>query len=169
MTPELRISCEVVFQEHKTSAIPISWKKDAFRGRMSIGLCAMAKETLVEKKIIYFPKKDRKTITLLNPVVANAANFEEAVEMIQNKVSFAVPSKTEEPAYIETAVSSTTSYADKRLYQLVKNTGTQQAAIVEEKWYLKPLFFYFIWPISSLVISVLIAYLLSASVEMMYR
>ena len=79
MTPELRTSCELVFQEHKSSSL-ITWNKDAFRGRMSIGLSEMAKATLLQKNIIYFPKPTKKTITVLNPEVAGASSFEEAVE-----------------------------------------------------------------------------------------
>ena len=37
MTPELKIACEVVFQEHKTSSYPVTWNRDAFRGRLSTG------------------------------------------------------------------------------------------------------------------------------------
>ena len=61
MTPELKNACEVVFQGHKTSVKPITWNKDAFRGRLPFGLSAMAKEILVSKNIICFLNADQVT------------------------------------------------------------------------------------------------------------
>ncbi|HEY0432664.1 MAG TPA: hypothetical protein VGC95_02255 [Chitinophagaceae bacterium] len=85
MTPELRTACELVFQEHKATLKPISWKKEAFRGRISIGLSEMAKETLVSKQIIISPPKTKKLITHLNPAVAGASSFEEAAALLSGK------------------------------------------------------------------------------------
>lgn len=85
MTPELKTACELVFQEHKLSAQPIKWSRDAFRGRISIGLSEMAKETLVKKNIILWPDKSKKIFTKLNPEVATARSFEEAEKMIETK------------------------------------------------------------------------------------
>src|SRR6185369_13502866 len=85
MTPELKTACELVFQEHKLSAQPIKWSRDAFRGRISIGLSEMAKETLVKKNIIVWPDKSKKIFTKLNPDVAMARSFEEAEKMIETR------------------------------------------------------------------------------------
>ncbi len=85
MTPELKTACELVFQEHKLSSHPIKWSRDAFRGRISIGLSEMAKETLVKKNIILWPDKSKKIFTKLNPDVATARSFEEAEKMIETK------------------------------------------------------------------------------------
>src|SRR6476646_4369438 len=85
MTPELKTACELVFQEHKLSAQPIKWTRDIFRGRISIGLSEMAKETLVKKNIILWPDKSKKIFTKLNPDVATARSFEEAEKMIETK------------------------------------------------------------------------------------
>jgi hypothetical protein len=85
MTPELKTACELVFQEHKLSSHPIKWSRDAFRGRISIGLSEMAKETLVKKNIILWPDKSKKIFTKLNPEVATARSFEEAEKMIETK------------------------------------------------------------------------------------
>src|SRR5215510_5615586 len=85
MTPELKTACELVFQEHKLSAQPIKWTRDIFRGRISIGLSEMAKETLVKKNIILWPDKSKKVFTKLNPDVATASSFEEAEKMIETK------------------------------------------------------------------------------------
>src|SRR6478672_740326 len=85
MTPELKTACELVFQEHKLSAQPIKWSRDAFRGRITIGLSELAKETLVKKNIILWPDKSKKIFTKLNPDVASARSFEEAEKMIETK------------------------------------------------------------------------------------
>jgi hypothetical protein len=101
MTPELKIACEVVFQEHKSSGQPIKWTRDTFRGRISIGLSEMAKETLIRKNIILIPNKSKRIITQLNPAVAIATSFEEAEEMIKNKTPVLVSSMADEqPTYI---------------------------------------------------------------------
>ena len=168
MTPELMISCEVVFQEHKTSTHPIAWNKDAFRGRMSIGLCEMAKETLVQKKVIYFPKPAKRTMTLLNPVVATAETFEDAVAMIQNNPP-SVTTSIEQPRYTEASVSGFTSYSHVQLSKLTSNSGNPGIAMVAERWYLRPFFVYVVWPASALVVSVLIAYAMCEWVEMAWR
>jgi hypothetical protein len=170
MTPELRTSCEVVFQEHKTSAYPITWNKEPFRGRMSVGLCEMAKETLVQKKIIYFPKLPRKTTTILNPVVATACSFEEAIAMIEHKTQTQTSSKIKElPVSTNTAIPEFNRYTERATAQLVNNNGTPETVITSEKWYLKPLFFYVVWPVSAAIVSVLIAHFMSVCVEMTYR
>src|SRR5215475_10004455 len=99
MTPELKVACELVFQEHKSSGQPIKWSRDAFRGRISIGLSEMAKETLVKKRIILLPNKAKKTFTQLNPEVASATSFEEAEQMIDGKLAAmpVVPEPEPEP------------------------------------------------------------------------
>src|SRR5262245_17036172 len=97
MTPELKTACEVVFQEHKLSS-QIRWNKDTFRGRISIGLSEMAKETLVQKHIIFLPNKSKKLITLLNPAIAGAASFEEAKTMIENNPDLSSIKTIDQPA-----------------------------------------------------------------------
>jgi hypothetical protein len=166
MTPELKTSCEVIFQGHKSSADPITWNKHAFQGLMSIGLCEMAKETLIQKNVIYLPKPPKKTITLLNPVVATASTFEEAVAMIQEKTPATVTTITEQPIYDEISFVGFVNYADMGEAQLIENTA---AIMVNEKWYTKPLFVYLVWPVTSLLISVIIAWLMSEFVAIAFR
>jgi hypothetical protein len=166
MTPELKTSCEVIFQEHKSSADPITWNKNAFRGLMSIGLCEMAKETLIQKNVIYLPKPAKKTITLLNPVVATASTFEEAVAMIEEKIPASATTITEEPVYDEISFVGFVNHADIDEVHPMENTAT---VMVSEKWYLKPLFVYLVWPASSLVISVIIAWLMSEFLAIAFR
>jgi hypothetical protein len=158
MTPELKTACELVFQEHKTSAGPINWNKDAFRGRLSFGMSAMAKETLVSKRIIYLPNPEKKIITLLNPVVAAAASFEEAEELIQKRVPSLVTNIVDDqPAYITKHISRTGKYNN---YLLLKITGKPETAIAETKWYMKPLFYYVVLPACAAAAGALIAWLM---------
>ena len=194
MTPELRASCELVFQEHKLAASPIAWNKHIFREKMSIGLSDLAKETLVKKKIIYFPKPAKKTITILNPEVATAASFEEAIAIAESK-SFATEGELvkEKTLYDEIYSPEFMEYADPENYTPAKKSIKEQPkpkvkviraqsriqlqpqpALVastetEEKWYLKPVFYYVIWPLAAAVGSVTIAWLMSQAVEMAYR
>lgn len=194
MTPELRASCELVFQEHKLAASPIAWNKHIFREKMSIGLCDLAKETLVKKKIIYFPKPAKKTITILNPEVATASSFEEAIAIAESKLSvIAGEQEKEKTLYDEIYSPEFMEYADPEDYTPAKKSVIRQpqpkvkvvqvqpkiqlkaqpalvaATATEEKWWLKPVFYYVIWPLSAAIVSVSIAWLLSRAVEMAYR
>jgi hypothetical protein len=167
MTPELRTACEVVFQEHKTADNPITWNRNAFRGRISIGLCEMAKETLLKRNVIYFPNRAKKTITLLNPAVAAATTFEEAAEMAKNKVAALVPViDNEQPVPEVTHVPASPARATNHAYKLIQISGNSETAIAREKWYLKPLFYYVVWPICGLALGVLIAYLMNEYVSL---
>ncbi|MEI9946492.1 MAG: hypothetical protein WDN26_20005 [Chitinophagaceae bacterium] len=156
MTPELKSACEVVFQEHKTSVEPINWDKSAFRGRISFGLSAMAKETLVNKNIIYSPNPAKKIITSLNPNVASATSVEEAEKLVQNQVPFSIASKSaDQPGFINNKVNRSGKYN-----HVLKVAGKPEMVTVEAKWYLKPLFYYFVWPACAAAAGALIAWLL---------
>ena len=112
MTPELKKACEVVFQEHKLSNQPIKWNRDIFQGRISLGLTEKAKMTLVEKNIIFSPDKTKKIITQLNPTVAAATSFEEAEDIIENKVLTVVTSMADDQStFFTESISDFTSSA----------------------------------------------------------
>jgi len=151
MTPELKIACEVVFQEHKISTQPIKWDKDAFRGRISIGLSAMAKETLVKKNIILLPNKAKKVFTQLNPDVASADSFEEAEKIIVTKVPALVSSGDYDAnKYIDDHVygfTSTPAPIPQRSYHFIPAAKAPEIKIDGMKWYMKPLFLYLVWPV----------------------
>jgi hypothetical protein len=167
MPPELKTACEVVFQEHKVSAQPIKWNRDAFRGRISIGLSAMAKETLVKKNIIFLPDKSKKIITLLNPAVATAASFEEAEAIIENKAEAAVTSvRVDHTPYMTRQTSGATIPRPAYSHQLLSIAGEPQTQVAQTaltKWYMKPLFFYVVWPFCAAVAGAAISYLLDFS------
>jgi hypothetical protein len=186
MTPELKASCELVFQEHKLAASAITWNKNVFRNRMSVGLCDLAKETLVKKNIIYFPKPAKKTITVLNPAVATATSFEEAIAIAQSETQHSNGVvKKERTLYDEIYSPEFMEYADPENPLPVRNIiieqphrkiksqpGIQtqaQPVLTAEKWHLKPVFYYVVWPLAAAVISVLIAWSMSQAVEMTYR
>ena len=164
MTPELKIACEVVFQEHKAATQPIKWNREAFRGRISIGLSAMAKETLVSKSIIFSPDKSKKIITLLNPVVVAAASFEEAEEMIKNKVQVAAPAVTnDQPVYIAEPVSDFNKLTGKYSDSWLSIAGVAEAPLAGIKWYMKPIFYYVVWPLCAAAAGAGIAFLIHLS------
>lgn len=162
MTPELKIACELVFQEHKVSATPIKWDRDAFRGRISVGLAEMAKMTLVRRNIIFLPGKSKKIITLLNPAAAAAANFEEAEEMIRNKAPVLVASMADDdhPAYIAHQISGFVNHSPEYSHRLLPIAGNAEAPVAE--WYMKPLF-YVVWLVCAAVAGALIAFLIDLS------
>lgn len=160
MTPELKIACEVVFQEHKTSA-QIKWDRDAFRGRISIGLSEMAKETLVRKNIIFWPNKSKKIITLLNPDVATATSVEEAVEIIEHKAPELANSVEYDP---ETYIAGHVFGFDKAQAKTTDHTATitikTKPRASGTQWYMKPLFYYVVWPVFAVAAGALLSYLL---------
>lgn len=159
MTPELKKACEVVFQEHKTSG-QIKWDREAFLGRMSIGLSEMAKQTLVKKKIILLPDKSKKIITRLNPAVASAGTIEEAEYMIGNKLEAPVTvTEDEHPVRITAQTPGFDIYQAEYTDRLLLADQSVNTA-TEMKWYMKPLFYYGIWPLCALAAGALIAYLL---------
>jgi hypothetical protein len=184
MTPELKASCELVFQEHKLAASAITWNKNVFRNRMSIGLCDLAKETLVNKNIIYFPKPAKKTITVLNPAVATASSFEEAIAIAQSKAQQSNGEmKKERTLYDEIYSPEFMEYVDPEIHAPVQNSTTVQPQskiqptiqvqtqhlLTAEKWHLKPVFYYVVWPLAAALVSVLVAWLMGQAVEMAYR
>jgi hypothetical protein len=163
MTPDLKIACELVFQEHKLSSQPIKWGRDAFRGKISFGLSEMAKETLVKKNIILLPDKSKKVFTQLNPDVANASSFEEAEKMVGTKI----PGQATATAYeINSSVADhapvfaapTHSY-NLQSAALVSEAHADEA--IDSKWWLKPLYLYFVWPVCGAVAGVLISLLMN--------
>lgn len=176
MTPELRTACELVFQAHKSSAQPIKWHRDAFRGRISIGLSEMAKETLVKKNIILWPDKSKKIFTKLNPDVATARSFEEAEKMIETRkpVLATMPvieggfnvadlvAELDSPKTSDTPKTSTPPPARKySLMKIVPPTETADSTVAEVNWWLKPLYLYVVWPVCGAVVGVLISMLMN--------
>ena len=162
MTPELKTACEVVFQEHKLSAHPVKWDRDAFRGKISVGLSEMAKLTLVKKNII-LPNKQKRIFTQLNPFVARAGSFEEAEKMIETKIPAGeaaiandAADRIEEPP---TKIIYTPPPILPQKLQTVANFTTTSVADV--KWYLKPIYLYVIWPLCGAAGGALISFLMN--------
>ena len=170
MTPELKTACEVIFQEHKLSN-QVKWNRDAFRGQISLGLSELAKDTLVKKKILLLPDKSRKVITLLNPAVVDAGSFEEAEEIIiTNKQPVTASVEFGQQVYVANQVFK----ADIPKTSLVKKpiaAITQTPAVVaESKWYMKPIFYYVIWPICAAIAGILLTFLISTTyTELFWR
>lgn len=171
MTPELKTACELVFQEHKTSP-QIRWSRDSFRGQISIGLSELAKEILVQKKIIILPDRSKKFITFLNPVVADAGSVEEAEKLIASNPK---PVLTTTIAKAPKVVVQKPALVDKPapIYLSLPHALPEEstiAAATAAKWYLKPVFFYFVWPVCAAVAGAGIAYLLNlAFTEIFWR
>ena len=161
MTPELKVACELVFQEHKMSGKPINWNKDSFRGRLSFGLAAMAKETLEKRNIICTLNPSKKTITSLNPSAATAANFEEAEEMIQNKIPVLVAHKIDDqPTYTTHRVSAFTPTVPDDTDMLLKVSDKSLLTSTKAKWQVTPLFYNILWVVGAAIAGGLITYLL---------
>lgn len=162
MTPDLKIACELVFQEHKLSGQPIKWGRDAFRGRISFGMSEMAKETLVKKNIILLPDKSKKVFTQLNPDVAAAGSFEEAEKMIGTKTSGVVTTTAYDVKAYTTnhvagfAPASTSTHSHK----LVPVAPTSETRVADIKWWMRPLYLYLVWPVCGAAAGVLISLLM---------
>lgn len=168
MTPELKTACEVVFQEHKISGLPVKWNRDSFRGKISIGLSEIAKETLVRKNIILLPHRSKKIITHLNPAVAAAASFEEAETMIENKIPDLTAGITDEPVHITHQVSGSVTPRPAFSYPLLSIAGKSGSRIAGVKWYMKPLFYYFVWPVCVAAAGALITYLIGIAYSALF-
>lgn len=161
MTPELKTACEVVFQEHKASAYPVTWNREAFRGRISTGLTEMAKDTLIRKNIICYPNPAKKINTVLNPAALNADSFEEAENMVLNKVPALAASSVDNRGTL--VANKVPAFSSRSVtHRLVTLTGETETMTAEIKWYMKPVFVYVVWPLLGAVVGGLIAYLMGA-------
>ena len=154
MTPELKNACELVFQEHKSAAEPINWTKDAFRGRLSFGMAALAKETLEKRNIIRPRNPSKKTYTVLNPAAFSAGNFEEAGNIIQNN----------RPVALATSEPTQRQYVKHRIVVTSKihktNGSIQTAGAGDARWWTKPIVCYVLIPIGAAIAGGLITFLL---------
>lgn len=184
MTPELRTACELVFQEHKLSAQPIKWSRDAFRGRISIGLSEMAKETLVKKNIILWPDKSKKIFTKLNPDVATARSFEEAEKMIETKkpvlatmpvieggfnvADLAKDFETPPTPTAKQTVLAATPIRSYSVMKIVPPTETTETTVAGVNWWMKPLYLYVIWPACGAVVGILISMLMNLAYQELF-
>lgn len=165
MTPELKKACEIVFQEHKSSPAPIAWNKNPFNGRISLGLREMARETLLQKKVIYLPKEKKKDITSLNPATHGADSFEEAIELavLGVKMPATVGNKVE-PVVVEEKLSKPEPQHSTYIYRPSQDSHPQISTAIGAKWYLRPVYYYVVWPVCAIIGGALIAYLLGSLV-----
>jgi len=174
MTPELKKACEAVFQEHRANINGIDWKKDVFRGRISTGLSEKAKETLLSKNIIYYPNPVKKAITLLNPEVSVASTCEEAEKVLLHEIVLS-PALTAAPIVAEptiVAAKPRRPVADNKPIPqrfVITTPTTENVTLIErEKWYLKPVLVYFVWPVFGAAAGGALAYLIGAAYDYIF-
>ena len=167
MTPELKNACELVFQEHKRATEPISWTKDSFRGRLSFGMAALAKETLVRRNIICPRNPAKKTFTILNPMATGAASFEEAEEMIQNKRPVIVLNKEEgEKREYTTHRISTVKNSSTDIKSGPLEPNNKLVTKSRQTSWMKPVIWYFILPVCGAIAGGLVTYLLGLLIRL---
>ncbi|HVG40728.1 MAG TPA: hypothetical protein VM888_03875, partial [Chitinophagaceae bacterium] len=146
--------------EHKKSREAINWNKDSFHGRLSFGMSALAKQTLEKKNIIRTLSPAKKTTTILNPAAAAADSFEEAEEIIRNKVPEpAIDTVDPQPEYITYHVPGIANSSNNESNRL-KLTGRSLLAWPGIKTSMKLLFYYIILAIGAVVAGALITFLL---------
>ena len=174
MTPELKKACEAVFQEHRANINGIDWKKDVFRGRISTGLSEKAKETLLSKNIIYYPNPVKKAITLVNPEVSVASTCEEAEKVLLHEIVLS-PAITAAPIVAEPTIVATKArrpVADNKpipqRFMISASTSENVTIIEKEKWYLKPVLVYFVWPVFGAAAGGALAYLIGAAYDYIF-
>lgn len=162
MTPELQIACEAIFQEHKAKNNSISWNKDAFRGRISTGMLDLAKETLLNKHIIYYPNPAKKIITKLNPEIMAAHSFAEAEILVLNER----PPVLTSPGIHDISSTVVSEKGDlilankPRPSHLVDSPSDNESGHPKTKWYKSALFTYLVWPLCAAALFWFIAWLI---------
>jgi len=168
MTPELKNACEFIFQEHKRATEPIGWTKDSFRGRLSFGMAALAKETLQRRNIICVRNPAKKTFTVLNPMATGAASFEEAEEMIQNKRPVIVLNKEEgeKREYTTHRISTVKNSSTDIKSSLLDTNNKPIAKSRQTTSWMKPLIWYFILPVCGAIAGGLVTYLLGLLIRL---
>jgi hypothetical protein len=162
MTPELKVACEVVFQEHKASHHSVTWNRDAFLGRLSTGLTEMAKDTLLRRKIIYYPNPSKKMITLLSPQAEHASSFEEAERMINSQVPVLYPAASEHAGAAMKVEPAKTYISKPVIVQRFTTLAERTTVVADARWYKQPLFYYFVWPVCAAVAGMVIAHYIGA-------
>ena len=153
----------------------------------------MAKETLVKKNIILWPDKSKKIFTKLNPDVATARSFEEAEKMIETKKpvlatmpaiagNFTVADLVADLNISQTSNAFNTQYSNftipitptpppTRSYsrmKIVPLTEATETTATEVKWWMKPLYLYFVWPTCGAVAGILISMLMNLVYHMLF-
>ena len=165
MTPELQIACEAIFQEHKVKNNSISWNKDAFRGRISTGVLDLAKETLLNKNIIYYPNPGKKILTKLNPEIMAAHSFAEAEILVLNR----------KPLLTSPGIHDISSTVVSEKGDLILDNKPRPSHTMnlppdgdnnyisdnETKWSRNSLFTYLVWPLCAAVFFWFVAWFIS--------
>ena len=163
MTPELKRACELVFQEHKTSAQPIKWSPDTFRGRVSLGLAELAKETLLKKEVIVPADKSRKQSTRLNPVIVSASSLDEAQRCLEGKQAVVIPAFSEKTAVPMPPRQRVAEAMPAVLSRRVMEVASPQVLpAMEVKWCLRPVFCYLVWPLCAVVVGGLATFIVDS-------
>lgn len=163
MTPELKHACELVFQEHKATSFPITWNRDAFRGRLSTGLTEMAKDTLIRKHIILYPNPNKRINTVLNPAIASADSYEEAEGVILSGLPMISASRVTQRSLVPETMTPVMSRPARAVthHRLVTVSGETKTVSTDEiRWYMKPVFYYVVWPVLAAAFGGLLAYLM---------
>jgi len=163
MTPELQLACEAIFQEHKAKNNSISWRKDAFRGRISTGMLDLAKETLLDKHIIYYPNPSKKIITKLNPEIMAAHSFAEAEVLVLNRIPVLASLGNHDISTTLVSEKGDLILSDKPRPSHIVNTPPDdyQAIHPKTKWYQSNLFIYLVWPLCAAALFWFIAWLIN--------
>jgi len=124
-------------------------------------LIGNGKTDIGKKEYHSFTQQVKKIITLLNPAVVAAASFEEAEEIIGNKTPvLATSGQDDHTTYIADPVPDFISTGSTYSHLLLQSNGNAELAIAGIKWYLKPLFYYVVWPLCAAVAGALIAFLI---------
>jgi hypothetical protein len=161
MTPELKKACELIFQEHKCSSQPIKWNSETFKGRISLGLADLGREVLLEKKILSLPDKSKKMTTRLNPAIASAGSVEEAEAMLASRSAVMTTAVVEEKrVLVATPPSTSPKPAPRYTHRLVEVQREEPAGVAELRWYMRPVFFYVLWPLCAIAGGIGLTYLI---------
>ena len=128
----------------------------------------LAKEVLLEKNIIYYQNPHKKLVTLLNPEVAKAGSFTEALGMVSGKpIVFTMAEKTLPPVVKinQRTKESPAPVVQIKQPEIVREPVSETTGI---KWYLRPVFVYFIWPLLGALVFWLIAYFISTGYDELF-
>lgn len=162
MTPELQLACEAIFQEHKAKNNSISWSKDAFRGRISTGMLDLAKETLLNKHIIYYPNPSKKIITKLNPEIMDAHSFAEAEVLVLNRKPVLASLGNHDISTTLVSEKGDLILSNKPRPSHIVDTPPDdyEASHPKTKWYQSNVFTYLVWPLCAAALFWFIAWLI---------
>lgn len=159
MSPELKATCEAIFQLHKSNDYPIRWNKEIAKSLNPNYQTALA--CMVEQRIIFRDKENGATRTHLNAEYSAVNSYKEALKILEEKNKPAPTNFSGIYAPNNSGAVAQSSGDDNETNQRVKTTPNKSDKTHKRViWYRSIVFKYIAYPVVAGLLILLIAYLI---------